>query len=145
MNLLNMWIPTTVEHRKSAPANKACPSIRHITYCLMWEFIVISILAIRQLHCKALFCLVPWNALYWSSTVYTSKKKIGKIQKLLQCSTIWNQSHSCGSKRFEDDYTFLKMQKNQRWICFGERIYQHASHNVVLVNLVYQSGWKRIA
>ena len=29
------------------------------------------------------------------------------------------------------------MQKNQRWICFGKRIYQHASHNIVLVDLVY--------
>ena len=43
-------------------------------------------------------------------------------------------------ERFEDDYSFLKMQKNQRWICFEMRIYQHTSHNIVLNDLVNHYG-----
>ena len=40
----------TVEHRQSATADKACLPVRYPTCCLMREFVVISMLAIRQRH-----------------------------------------------------------------------------------------------
>ena len=40
----------TVEPRLSAPANKACPPKRLLTYSPMRDFVVNSMLAIRQLH-----------------------------------------------------------------------------------------------
>ena len=39
-----------MEHRYSAPANKACPPISYSTFCYTRDFVVFSILAIRTLH-----------------------------------------------------------------------------------------------
>ena len=46
---------STVEIRKSAPANKACPPKGHTIFCFMKDFVIISILSIKQLHFKAQF------------------------------------------------------------------------------------------
>ena len=43
----------TVEHYYSAPANKACPLIRDLTYSPLRGFVVFSMLAMRQLLHKA--------------------------------------------------------------------------------------------
>ena len=50
----------TVEHRQSATADKACLPVKYPTCCLMREFVVISMLAIRQRHN---FFPVPGNVL----------------------------------------------------------------------------------
>ena len=42
---------------------KAHQLFRHATYYLLRDFVVISILAKRQLHYKALYGPVPWHAL----------------------------------------------------------------------------------
>ena len=53
----------TAEHRYITPANKACSPIRHRVWCSIIKFVVISLMAVKQLHL---------NALLWNSTVARS-------------------------------------------------------------------------
>ena len=100
----------------SAHGNKACLPIRHKICCPIKDCVVISMLAIRQLHYKAWFCLVPWHALKWSSTKRTILVKVQFPHDLhVQITMFAWLSYLKIERNFNFNFNFKQFISPRKW------------------------------